>query len=314
MKTRSLRGFNLNALPALLEILRQGSLTKAASTLNITQPALSNILKQLRLDFGDQLIVRSGQSMRLTPKGAGLLAPLEHSLATVEQVLIGDDFDPEESERRFRIATNDHIMTMLGAPLAATMLATGPHMAAEMFTAGSSSVKKLLIGDIDMIITPKALMSGGPSDEEVVRNVSAELLFQEPLVCIGARDDDALRTGLSITDYLARPHIGFAFGDGQLGSMEQVQLARQGYQQKNLLLVASYAAVPKIVAQTGCLAVVPEGLAKQAQAEFDLQIIEPPVLFPPMEWMMVWHSRNDGNAFTKWLRAALLQSIETLSR
>jgi LysR family transcriptional regulator, nod-box dependent transcriptional activator len=314
MKIRNLRNFNLNALPALLEILRQGSLTKAATTLNITQPALSNILKQLRFDFDDQLIVRSGQAMRLTPKGAALLAPLEQSLASVEQVLVGNDFDPAVSKRCFRIATNDHIMAMLGAPLTATMLTHGPHMATELVTAGSVSVKQLLIGDIDMIITPKALMSGGPSDDEILKSVSAELLFQEALVCIGPSADNALAAGLQISDYLARPHIGFAFGDGQLGSMEQVQLARQGYRQRNMLLVASYAVMPKIVAQTGCLALVPESFAEQALGQFDLQSVRPPVLFPPLEWMMVWHKRNDANASMHWLRAALLQSVATLSR
>jgi LysR family nod box-dependent transcriptional activator len=309
MKNRSLRSFNLNALPALLEILRQGSLTKAAAALNITQPALSNILKQLRHDFDDQLIVRAGQTMRLTPMGAKMLAPLEQSLLSVEKVLAGGDFDAMQSEKRFRIATNDHIMAMVGGSLTAILLAEGPNMSAEMATARFSSIKQLLIGEIEMIITPKALMSAGPSGEEAINSVSAELLFREPMLCIGAQDDVALAKGLSVDAYLARTHIGFAFGDGLLGSMEQVQIARQGYQQKNLMLVSNYSSLPKIVAQTGCLALVPAGLANAAKAQFPIQIVDPPILFPPLEWMMVWHKRNDTDPFVQWLRGALLRSI-----
>jgi DNA-binding transcriptional LysR family regulator len=309
MKNKSLRGFNLNALPALLEILKHGSLTKAAVALNLTQPALSNILKQLRLDFDDQLIIRDGKAMRLTPKGTALLVPLERSLQSVKRMLTDDGFDAAHTTRKFRIATTDHIMSVLGGSLTTIIQADAPDMSFEMIIAQFASIKALIVGDIDMIITPKALMSAGPSSAEAINSVTAEPLFSEPMVCIGRSDDAELAAGLSIEAYLARPHVGFSFGDGQLGSMEQVQLARQGFAQKNVALVSSYGAIPKIVAQTGCLAIVPGRLAQMAKAHFPLQIIEPPITFPSLDWTMVWHKRNDQDLGMQWLRNSLLASV-----
>jgi LysR family transcriptional regulator, nod-box dependent transcriptional activator len=311
---KNLRSFNLNALPALREILKYGSLTKAAAALNLTQPALSNMLRQLRLDFEDDLIVRVGRSMELTQKGSELLAPLEATLQSIEHLLLDNDFDPAVSDRRFQIASNDHIMMMLGAQLAALMQREAPMMTAQINIAKFASIKQLLTGEIDMIITPRSLMSLGPSGDTAIEMVNVDTLFSEEMVCIGGLADKTLNADLSIEAYLARPHVGFDFGDGNLGSIEQMHLARLGYQQRNLVLVSSYWAIPAMVAASNCLGLVPANIAHQAKGLFPIQVVKSPIAMPKIEWVMTSHKRNAQDPFSLWLRSSVRASLTPLER
>ena len=57
---------NLDLLPVLHELLRTKSVTRTAQSFNMTQPAVSRALRQLRGALDDQLLVPSGRAARLT--------------------------------------------------------------------------------------------------------------------------------------------------------------------------------------------------------------------------------------------------------
>jgi LysR family transcriptional regulator, nod-box dependent transcriptional activator len=308
MKPINLRRHNLNALPVLRDILRHGNLTRAAVALGLTQPALSNILKQLRNDFDDPLVVRHGKVMQLTPKAEALLGPLEDALSLVETFLANKDFDPATATNSFAMATTDHIMTVLGPNLTKIATAEAPFVKLQMRFAQASSVKSLMVGDIDMIISPKILLSSGLADTKSRESINTQLLLSEPLVCLAHKDDTAFGAGLSLKAYLERPHAGYAFGEQTITSIEQVYLERLGLKQNNVILAASYAALPGIVATSGCLALVPESLARSAAAVLPIQYAPPPFATDKIDWTMVWHSRNDKDPAIQWLRAVLIRS------
>lgn len=64
-----------------------GSLTAAATELSISQPAVSQALKQLESALGAKLFVRSSRGIRLTPEGQVLYG---HIKAGYEQILLGE--------------------------------------------------------------------------------------------------------------------------------------------------------------------------------------------------------------------------------
>ena len=76
MHENPLNGHLLNALITLLD---EESVTRAANRLNLSQPAGSLLLKQLREIFQDPLLVRSGSGMVRTERGTELrgAAPLD---------------------------------------------------------------------------------------------------------------------------------------------------------------------------------------------------------------------------------------------
>jgi LysR family transcriptional regulator, nod-box dependent transcriptional activator len=301
----NLRRYNLNALPALREILRHGNLTKAAKALNLTQPALSNILKQLRADFDDELIVRESNKMRLTPKGEQLIAPLEQTLGAVERLLAGSIFNASKSNRVFRIGTTDFIAGLVGPKLLAILAAEAPDIECQFLLARRSIINDMLIGDIDMMIVPRMTIGAGFADAATLAQVSVHPLVTERLVCIGRSDDAELAAGLSVETYLDRPHIGFIVEAQANVNTERAHLAQLSLSQSDRLLVTGYEIIPRLVADSGCIALVPESLARAAIAYLPLMMVAPPIAFPPMEFVMVSHRRGDDDPLQNWFRQTL---------
>ncbi len=68
------RTFNLNLLPALSALLREGSVGRAARRAGVSQSAMSHSLARLRELVGDPLLVPQGRAMTLTPRARALAA------------------------------------------------------------------------------------------------------------------------------------------------------------------------------------------------------------------------------------------------
>lgn len=73
------------ALRVFVTIAEQGSLTRAASQLCITQPAVSLQLKKLQTELSLTLLERSGPGMRLTDAGRKLLPAAQRAVEVVAE-------------------------------------------------------------------------------------------------------------------------------------------------------------------------------------------------------------------------------------
>ena len=121
-----LRSVNLNLLPVLEALLSSRSVTQAAEKLHMSQSAVSDALSRLRTQFRDELLVRSGREMFLTPLAQDLLAPLGETLARVEALVEAPTFWPRDLEREFIVATADPVTMAFGAPLCAALQREAP--------------------------------------------------------------------------------------------------------------------------------------------------------------------------------------------
>ncbi len=77
-----MRPYTLKQIQTFMEVARQGSVSKAAERLFVTQPAVSMQIKQLEDAFGLPLIEPSGRNIRLTHAGEAFLV---HAIAAMGQ-------------------------------------------------------------------------------------------------------------------------------------------------------------------------------------------------------------------------------------
>src|SRR5437868_5534107 len=102
------QAIQLADLRALMAVLRDGTVTRAAQSLGLTQSALSYQLDRMRKTFGDQLFVRVGNRMAATPFAQRLADPARRVLHIVDtEVAQLGRFDPATTTRTFRLGVNE---------------------------------------------------------------------------------------------------------------------------------------------------------------------------------------------------------------
>jgi DNA-binding transcriptional LysR family regulator len=87
-----MRNLNLDQLRALIEVVELGGFTQAAKRLHLTQPAISQQIRELESRCGLPLVERIGKQAFATPagrelivRGRRIMADAEHALAVVRQ-------------------------------------------------------------------------------------------------------------------------------------------------------------------------------------------------------------------------------------
>jgi DNA-binding transcriptional LysR family regulator len=90
-----LRNVDLNLLLVFDVLYRTRSTTRAAQSLHLTQPSVSNALKRLRSLFDDILFVKTADGMQPTPRADGIAALVDEGFASLRLALqAGRTFDP----------------------------------------------------------------------------------------------------------------------------------------------------------------------------------------------------------------------------
>jgi len=75
----------LRQLEYLVTVVDQGSFTKAAELLHVTQPALSHQIRTLERSAGGPLLERLPRNVRLTPTGRAMLLHARAALADADR-------------------------------------------------------------------------------------------------------------------------------------------------------------------------------------------------------------------------------------
>lgn len=86
---------SLRMLKAFETVARHLSMTKAAEELQVTPPALTHHIRSLSLELGDDLLVKVGSRLQLTPKGRRLAVRLQGAFSEIDRTL--EEIDVPES-------------------------------------------------------------------------------------------------------------------------------------------------------------------------------------------------------------------------
>ncbi|PKR58580.1 LysR family transcriptional regulator [Thalassospira lohafexi] len=76
---------NINMLLAFVTVAREGSVSRAASMLNLTQPAISHQIKRLGEETGITLFKRTSTGLQITHDGQAMLKKAEQVLEAMEE-------------------------------------------------------------------------------------------------------------------------------------------------------------------------------------------------------------------------------------
>jgi len=291
-----LDNFDLNLLIAFDILVEERSVTRAAKRLNLTQSATSAALKRLREAMGDEILVQHGKKMIPTPHALRLAPQVAAAIVQLRSLISASAaFDPQTSNRRFKIEASDYITTVLLVPLLSVLAreAPGVHLDLSLPTEGSS--ERLSNGELDLLLTPADFMPPGHP---------RELLFEERHVVVGWSGNPLMQRPISEADFFSSGHVAVRIS-GRDTFIENA-LRKFGDRRRIEVTAPSFIQAPWLLPGTQRLALMHERLAMLVAPHLSLSIAEPPVELPIMREMMQYHSARVNDAALAWLRGQLL--------
>jgi DNA-binding transcriptional LysR family regulator len=141
-------------LAVFIVLAQERNVTRAATRLLLSQPAVSRALQRLRDMFHDDLLIRSSSGYEPTPNGQRLLDELETSLPRLDRLPSGSDFDPATEETSFRIAATDHACHVVCPLLCRTVLAPGVRVFFDFLPLHDGQFEELEKGRLDLPDAP----------------------------------------------------------------------------------------------------------------------------------------------------------------
>jgi DNA-binding transcriptional LysR family regulator len=304
------RTIDLNLLRVFDAVMAEGSLTRAAGVLSMTQPAASHALKRLHDALGETLFVRSAIGMKPTPKSQALWPAVRAALSGLQHALAPATFDPRTDAVNFRVAMADATAALLAPPLVRAI--QGGHAAAN--------VRVLPLGTRD----PRPLLELGQADLAVgyFREAIAALvaqgtdatlrhsrLYETRYVCVMRRDHPLARKKLTLDTFCGAQHLGISFSGRAQGPIDRA-LADIGRQRRLVLTVNQFFTAGRVVTQSDLLAVLP--LSFLAATGMTSKLVTRELPFDPgaVHVEMVWHLRRDADPAHRWLRDVLMNAVK----
>jgi DNA-binding transcriptional LysR family regulator len=281
MKTKHSRR-DLNLLPVFSALFREGSTTRAAGRLGITQSAVSHSLTRLRLLAKDELFVRSVEGMKPTARALELAGPIQEALVNVDRL-----FDPARSDSimtatRFNLALTDYAAFLFLPELINEMRSIAP---AVNFRARPNilgqSFDLMDKGEIDLAIGP---YRSHPS------RFGSLLLTEDVHVCVLRRNHPLTRGQLTLERFLEAKHVLVTLGEEERGIVDRA-LAQIGLKRNIHTTTNQFSAGLNIALQTDLMLTVPHHLAAIYRKQFALVIRPLPFPTDSTPLLVLWHSR-----------------------
>jgi len=120
------------ALTAFLAVAEEGSFTRAAVRLGMSQPALSQIIRRLESRLGLRLLQRTTRSVSPTEAGARLLDTLAPALSTLDATLAALTALRDRPSGTIRITAVEHAAEAYIYPILRTLLPAYPDITVEV--------------------------------------------------------------------------------------------------------------------------------------------------------------------------------------
>jgi DNA-binding transcriptional LysR family regulator len=257
-----MRELNLDQLHTFAEVVELGSFSAAAQRLNLTQPAVSQQIKQLERRLGVRLIERIGRRAHATPAGLDLIAHAGQVRDAVSGALDAMVFHREGRIGRVRLASGATACIYLLPAVLRQLREIFPSLEIVVSTGNTPEILKLLeCNAIDAALV--TLPAPG-------RMFQIMTTLEDELVAVFPRSA-ALPSRVTAAALSERPLLLYETG-GHARRIIDDWFLRAGLAAKPIMELGSVEAIKKLVeAGMGC-AVLPRLAVARDGAHEDLQV------------------------------------------
>ena len=282
----------------LLLVLREGvrkrKLSDVASTLGVTQTAISHSVARLRDLFDDELFIRRPHGVEPTARAVELANIAEAVIEAAGSMLANPaPFDPSTEERTVRICTLDYEVTLMSEAIE-TLRRAAPGIRFEFRGMGKDAAVLALERDDADIWLGFA--------RQLPAHLESILLFEETYKAISRMRHPRISADMAVDldTYCTEGHVLAAPG-GTTGGIVDKTLRAAGRQRTVAVMTTSFLSALDVVSRTDLIATVPARLAKAQAKNFELNIHDPPIALRPFQVSATWHKRASSDPAIRWV-------------
>ncbi len=264
---------DLKQLEYFVQVAEMGSFTRAATYLQIAQPALSRQVRSLEVELRQPLLDRNGRGVTLTEAGKRLLAHARGILQQVERAR--DDLEDQRGAAtgRLAIALPPSVSRTLTTPLVKAFREQLPRANLSVVEGLSTyALEWLAMGRVDCAVVYNVTPSPA---------VDLQPLLDEPLYLVSARPPKGARIGKPVAlREVAERELVIPSRPHSVRMLLEAALAAEGCRATVALEIESIPAILELVLQGGSHAVLAENAVRSSgQPEaYQLRAIGPPPL------------------------------------
>ena len=206
-------------LLAFQRVVRQGSFSRAARTLDIGQPAVSARIQALEAQLGGALLTR-GRRVGLTALGASFLPFVERALETLDEGLKSARLSQSRHRGRVTLAALGSLAGGLLGPALVQFMATHPEVECSMRSVDHEFVLQLLAdGVVELGII------AWPCRDAAARELTSLLVLRERVLLVAhPRHPIARRGRVSVAELieLGRPFLRLRWWPSHHPELERI--------------------------------------------------------------------------------------------
>jgi DNA-binding transcriptional LysR family regulator len=279
-----------NLLLALDALLRTGSVTRAARSMNVSPPAMSHTLSRLRAALGDPLFVRSGNRLVPTPRALAMRERVSRAAAEIGALLRPEQpLELATLERTFIIRASDATIVTLGHALDVLVRREAPGVALHFI--GSLLAEGLEV-DLDIGV-----------QYGLAPELRISVLYQEEMVPVVRKDHPLATRRVTAARLAALDQIA---GASQRAKLDE--LTRPRRRQRNpppSRIVPSFLAAAALVRASDAYTLLPNRLATVIFDTFGLCRLSVSGTPTKVAIAQAWSPRFESDAGHTWLRGCV---------
>jgi DNA-binding transcriptional LysR family regulator len=278
-------------LQLLVAVHEEGSITRAAQRLGVTQSAVSHGLDRLRALVGDPLFVKSGRGIVATAQVGLLVERARRLIDELRAFSTAAGFEPARLKRCITVAANDLQRDLLLPAWLRRVRAQAPGVSLRVIPSGAPEPALLRDDDCQLVITPRP-----PEGSDILQ----KRLFQDRY---GVFFDPGCRAApASDAEYLAAEHVTVLYEPRRALEIDR-WLSERGVSRRIVATVPGFAGIAGLLQGSDWIATLPTLLGRGVLR--GLAVAPAPLPTPPMPMYLVWHRRHQGDPAHQWLRAEL---------
>ena len=305
----NLKNIDLNLLVYLDVLLLKRNVTRAAESLGISQPAMSNGLQRLRKLFNDPLLVRTSNGMSPTERAERLQPLVREIIMSVEKAVESEQaFEPARATRVFRISVSDYTESTLVPRLLRHMRSRAPNITLDFLTPSDVTFEDLEHNHVDMVIN---------RFDSLPESLHQRTVWHDSFSCLVSQHNP-IRYDFNLDNYLLANHIwvsktGMGVGVGvepaavqKLGWVDDA-LAEIGKKRRIRVFTRHYQAAMKLAEARDLVVTLPTRAANLVKENPEVVILDPPFEIPEIELQMAWSPLLQHTPAHHWLRGVIVE-------